>query len=169
MYLALPYTLEGAVVTERTVVHENEVYVWVKRIGTSKPYRQYKDPSSIGSDQMYKYFETEPEAWQWIKEVIANEIEQLNAALIEHQDEFNRIEEIIKTQSTMRKYTIYGTMDTRRFIEKSWTPVATVIAKNKEQAMAEFKDSEYRENLRVSNEVPWEHTHSYVCYKVKKV
>jgi len=99
MYLALPYTINGATVTDKTVVHENEVYVWIKRPGTSKPHRQYKDPLSIGSSQMYKYCDTEIEAWQWIKEVMINEIVQLNAVLQENQDELNRIEEIIKTQN----------------------------------------------------------------------
>lgn len=101
MYLALPYTIHGASVTEVTVVHENQVYVWVKRPGTGRPHRQYRDPLSISSDgACYRHCDTEAEAWQWIKEVIANEINQLTAVLQENQDELKRIEEIIKTKST---------------------------------------------------------------------
>jgi hypothetical protein len=74
MYLALPFTIHGAAVTEVTVVHENQVYVWVKRPRTSKPHRQYKNPFSISSNSAcYRYFDTEAEAWQWIKEIIEND------------------------------------------------------------------------------------------------
>lgn len=101
MYLAIPFTIHGATVTEVTVVHENQVYVWVKRPGTSKPHRQYRDPLSISSNgACYGHFDAEAEAWQWIKEILENEIEQLTSVLEENQEELKRIEEIIKTQST---------------------------------------------------------------------
>lgn len=99
MYLAIPFTIHGATVTDVTVVHENEVYVWVKRPGTGRPHRQYKNTLSVSvGGACYGHFDTEAEAWQWIKEILENEIEKLNVIRQENQDELKRIEEIIKTQ-----------------------------------------------------------------------
>lgn len=65
----------------------------------------------------------------------------------------------------MKNYTIYGTSDAKRFFEKHWTPVATVLAKSKKQAMREFKDSEYRENDIVKTTSPF--AYEYASYRVK--
>lgn len=98
MYLALPFTIHGATVTDVTVVHENEVYVWVKRPGTSKPHRQYRDPLSISSNSAcYRHFDTELEAWQWIKEILEATYFGIRRKSGRNEIELKRIEEIIKT------------------------------------------------------------------------
>lgn len=65
----------------------------------------------------------------------------------------------------MKNYTIYGSSYTRRFFQKTWTPVAIVRAKNKEQAMREFLDSNYRENDMVKTTSPF--AYEYASYRVK--
>lgn len=49
----------------------------------------------------------------------------------------------------MKTYTIYGTNDHKRFIEKTWTPVGTVRAKNKAEALVLFKQAWHRDNPAV--------------------
>lgn len=65
----------------------------------------------------------------------------------------------------MKNYIIYGSSDTKRFFQKTWTPVAIVRAKNKAQAMREFRDSTYRENDMVKTTSPF--AYEYASYRVK--
>lgn len=45
----------------------------------------------------------------------------------------------------MKTYTIYGTNDRKKFIEKYWHPVATVSAKSKNEALRSFKEALHRD------------------------
>lgn len=65
----------------------------------------------------------------------------------------------------MKNYVVFGTNDTRRFIEKLWLPVAEVKAKSKVQALKEFRDHCHRHNDCVHTLHP--NYDCFVSYRVK--
>ena len=69
----------------------------------------------------------------------------------------------------MKTYTIYGTSDIKAFVEKYWRPVATVLAKSKEEALREFKHCKGRRTDADSDTVTFTcDAPNYASYRVKR-
>jgi hypothetical protein len=69
----------------------------------------------------------------------------------------------------MKTYTIEGATHAPRFTEKFWFTAATVRAKNKAEALKEFRDTIKRGTDLGSDNVTWTNSDApdYVSYRVK--
>lgn len=68
----------------------------------------------------------------------------------------------------MKTYTIEGATWAPKFMQKFWFTAANVVAKNKTEALRQFKET-IAKGTDSSSNVVWENTHApnYVSYRIK--